>query len=224
MTYNTMTHKQILNINQLMYWLTTPVDTLYKQFNKYTRESEHTYKRHIFVDMGSPILYVVHMDTVLELYDPKDIFITKSQIHATGLDDRLGCYIAFRLNLLGIKGDILICDNEEMLLSTSIYFKTKKHYNWVIEFDKGDSPVATYGNHSKVFLDALKEYFIIGKGTYTDISDLYLPNNPCMFNLGIGYYNPHKLNSYLDIYEFVSNVNTFKDFYNKYKNTYFPID
>lgn len=221
-----MNYKELIHLPQLMYWLTIPESVLYKHFINHIRKENYIHKQHIFVDMDSPILYVVHIDTVQDLLKPRDIFINNSKVYATGLDDRLGCYIAFRLNLLGLKGDVLMCDHEEIGLSTAKYFETDKQYNWVCEFDRAGTQVVTYDlSASDVLLDTLEDHgFEIGEGTYTDIKDLCLPNEPCMFNLGIGYKNAHNFDSSVDLLEFVTNINKFEAFYKQYKNIYFPND
>jgi len=218
-----MTYKELINLPQLVYWLTTPEEVLYEHFNNHTKERGIAHKQHIFVDMNSPILYVVHLDTVQDLMKHKDIIISDNRVYATGLDDRLGCYIAFRLNLLGLKGDVLICDHEEIKLSTARYFNTTKKYNWVCEFDRGGNQVVTYNNvNNELLLNTLEDHgFEIGLGRYTDIADLSLHNKPSMFNMGIGYKKPHNLDSYVDLLEFVTNINKFQMFYEQYKDTSF---
>jgi len=214
--------KEILNLSQLIYWLTLDTDTFFEQFKNHTREANSFTQRHVFVDMDAPILYVAHIDTVLDLFAPKEIQIEDTAIRATGMDDRLGCYLAFRLNLLGLKGDVLICDHEEIGYSTAKYFKTNKKYNWVCELDRPTVTVATYGLDSPAFLNALdKSEFCITKGTFSDISSLELPNNPCMFNLGIGYYQPHSFYSHLDKALMYRNVMKYAQFYEKNKLTSF---
>ena len=174
--------------------------------------------------MKAPVLYVAHIDTVLELSTPKQIRITKNKVYATGLDDRLGCYLAFRLNQLGLKGDILLCDFEEINETTAKYFQTDKNYNWVVEFDRHGTDAVTYGDDSLEFLRALKKAkFKLGRGVGSDISELTLNNDPCMFNLGIGYERAHSFHSYVDIKNLVRNVKKFTKFYNKHSTTSFIV-
>lgn len=208
-----------------MYWLTLPTETFFNQFSNYVINKKYPHKRHVFVDRDASILYVAHIDTVQDLSLPESIGIHEDRIYATGLDDRLGCYLAFRLNLLGLKGDVLICDYEEINMSTAQYFKTEKQYNWVCELDRTSNDLVFYDMNSNELENILiEENFDIGIGSFSDISMLNLPNDPCMFNLGIGYHKPHSLFSYLDIREMVDNVNRFANFYNKYKDTLFNVD
>jgi len=177
------------------------------------------------VDMKAPVLFVAHLDTVQKLMDPRSIRIDDNRIHATGLDDRLGCYLAFRLNLLGIRGDVLLCDHEETNETTAKYFETDKHYNWVAEFDREGTQAVTYGDDSILFLKTLKKCgFKLNRGVGSDISELTLPNDPCMINIGVGYEKPHSLDSYLDISNLVSNVRKFSKFYRKYSSTSYIIE
>lgn len=217
-----MRKKEILNLSQLVYWLTLPKETLYEHFTNHIKERDNIQKRHVFVDMNAPVLYVAHIDTVRELSTPNNIRIRRKKVHSTGLDDRLGCYLAFRLNQLGLKGDVLLCDFEEIDKSTAKYFKTNKSYNWVVEFDREGIDVVTYDLDSPEFLKALrKARFKIGTGIGSDISSLQLDNNPCMFNLGVGYERPHSFFSYLDKKNLVCNINKFAKFYKKYEATSF---
>jgi hypothetical protein len=201
------------------------VKDFYRHFRNHTRDEKFIHKRHVFVDRKAPVLYVAHIDTVHDLLKPKDIRIQKDSLHATGLDDRLGCYLAFRLNLLGLRGDVLITDHEEINLSTAKYFKTEKEYNWVVEFDRKGDDVVTYGIDSKEFLKNLKKIgFSIGKGTKSDLSELYMHNKPCMFNIGVGYHDPHSFRSYVDFSQMASNVKKFAAFYTRHKDTPFVVE
>lgn len=216
--------KQILNLSQLMYWLTLDTEEIFRHFNKHIVNEKFFDKRYVFVDMKAPILYVAHIDTVQKLLPANEIRINESNVFATGLDDRLGCYLAFRLNLLGLKGDILICDHEEINMTTAKHFTTDKAYHWVCEFDREGEDAVTYRKSSSLFENSLKSVGIsMGVGTYSDISELVLSNRPCMFNLGIGYHRAHSSQSYLDIKEMVRNVGRFSKFYEKFKATSFRV-
>lgn len=176
-----------------------------------------TNSRRIFIDNGSDVLFVAHIDTVLL---PKIKKQKPKRIHATGLDDRLGCLLAFNLGI-ELGADILLTDDEEKCRSTAEYHVCK-NYNWVVEFDRMGDDVVTYGNESYEFQHALIEYWNIGYGSYSDITDL--PTLACCFNLGIGYQHAHSKDSYVDLKVLEIQIEKFRLFYEKYKTTKFIAD
>jgi len=217
--------KDIIKIKPLLYWLTTPTEKIFERFEFDAVYSDDPTRHYIHIDNGSSVLYVAHLDTVQELNEIYQIRIGAKSIQASGLDDRLGVYLAFMLNELGMKGDILLTDHEEIGCSTAKYFKTNKKYNWVCELDRGGEDFVTYGEENKRFINLLLETGAErGLGSYSDISVLELDNHPCMFNLGIGYYRPHSLNSFARIPQLLNNVNRFKEFYERYHKVKFWAD
>lgn len=211
-------------MNNLLYWLTTPTEKVFEDYKQYVI-NDNIMKHHIFIDMDAPVLYVAHVDTVRNLLLPEEILYHDNIINATGLDDRLGIYIAFKLNALGYKGDILLTDHEEIGFSTAKFFKTKKKYKWVCEFDRAGEDFVTYGDDSKEFIKTLKEFDMEqGKGSYSDITVLNLPDNPCMFNLGIGYQLAHSIDSFCDVTVMLRSLKRFMKFYKEYSNTHYEVE
>ncbi len=211
-----------MKVNELKYWLSNK-ETIFSDFDSFTLDSNDPNKRRIFMDRGSLILFVVHIDTIQK---PKYVRkrSTKSgklkRIYAQGLDDRLGCMIAFQLSEeLGT--DLLICDNEEKCRSTG-QFHELKDYNWIVEFDREGKDVVTYDLDCDGFRKALSEHWEIGFGSYSDI--LQLQTQACCMNVGLGHHFSHSKDSYVDVKVMHKQIAKFKQFYKEYKDVKFERD
>ena len=209
-------------LDKLKFWMQS-TETIFLYFaedvlgSKIEAGKFSTNSRRIFIDNGGDVLFVAHVDTVLP---PKMKKRTKKRLHASGLDDRLGCLLAYEL---GIKlgADILLTDDEEKCQSTAQHHLAK-NYNWVVEFDRGGDDVVTYGIDSYEFQHALIKYWNIGFGSYSDIVDL--PILSCCFNLGIGYHHAHSEDSYINLKQLNMQLKKFVQFYEKYSGTKFIAD
>jgi len=204
-------------LSKLEFWM-QPTDNLFLQFADkelgFNLGRKLLNDRRIFVDNGGDVLFVAHIDTVLP---PRIKKRTKKRIHATGLDDRLGCLLAYNLGM-ELHADILLTDDEEKCRSTALHHVCKD-YNWVVEFDRAGDDVVTYEKDSYAFQQVLREYWDIGFGSYSDIADL--PTTACCFNLGIGYQHAHSKDSYVDLKVLATQVYKFREFYEKYNATKF---
>lgn len=209
-------------LDKLKFWMQS-TDAIFLYFaddvlgSKIEAGKLSTNSRRIFIDNGSDILFVAHVDTVLP---PKMKKRTKKRLHASGLDDRLGCLLAYEL---GIKlgADILLTDDEEKCQSTAQHHLSK-NYNWIVEFDRAGDDVVTYEIDNYEFQHALAESWDIGFGSYSDIVDL--PTLSCCFNLGIGYHHAHSKDSYVNLKQLNMQLKKFEWFYEKYSKTKFIAD
>lgn len=175
--------------------------------------------QYTYIDNGSDILAVCHLDTVQHCnHFDKIVIDNEVNIFNSQLDDRLGIYtILDLLPSLGINFDILLTENEEAGQSTAQYFQIKKKYNWIVEFDRAGQDCVTYDCDCE---DILKPYFTIGFGTFSDITSLV---SACAsFNIGIGYYNEHSKRAYFIESQYISQIEKFIEFYNDYRNIYIP--
>lgn len=195
------------------YWL-QPVDSLFTDFRHYALDHTNKRKRRIFIDKGSPVLFIAHLDTVQK---PKFYKRINKRIYAAGLDDRLGAMLAFKLSN-ELNADLLLTDLEESI-STTAFYHDCKDYNWIVEFDRAGSDVVTYGLDNPEFMAALSERWKIGFGSYSDIVDLNA--DACCFNLGIGYEQAHSVSSYAEIKTIETQVSSFIEFFNEHWNTKF---
>lgn len=172
-------------------------DVLFNRYKKYKLE-EDEFSRRLFFDNNSNLLIVCHADTVIppRLNGMLDFGFEK-RIYACGLDDRLGIMIAFQMKK---KFDILICDYEEDADSTAQYHVLKR-YNWIVELDRGGIDYVHYGLASRDLINDIEDTIDIdrGNGSFSDIS--FMKTNICRFNLGVGYYHPHDIDSYCIVEE-----------------------
>lgn len=202
--------------HELDYWF-KPIDEIFEDFKEETLDYDLKKCRRIFRDLGGSVLFVAHLDTVLP---PKLIKRTKGRIYGQGLDDRLGCHIAYNLSM-ELGADLLLTDLEESA-ETTMFFQELKDYNWIVEFDRAGHDVVTYYLSSKVFDTELSKFFTIGVGSFTDIC--WADTTACCFNLGIGYRNAHAADSYAQKGHMNTQIRLFKQFYNKNKDIKFVQD
>lgn len=211
-----------MKIDELKYWL-KPKEQIFADFDSFTLDSNDPNKRRIFMDRGSLILFVAHIDTVQK---PKFVRQRKTKskklkrVYAQGLDDRLGCMIAYQLSN-ELNADLLICDNEESCRSTG-QFHELKDYNWIAEFDREREGVVTYDLDCDKFRKLLSEYWEVGFGSYSDV--INLRTQACCMNVGIGHHFSHSKDSYVDVKVFYRQIANFKSFYKKYKDVKFTRD
>ena len=208
-----MTTSKILN--NLRFWL-SPKAAIYRVCqNDILGDSPDKYR--IFIDRGSDILFVAHLDTVVT---PRFMKSTKKNIWAAGLDDRLGCAVA---TVLGeeLGADVLLCDHEESGQSTS-KFHDLKEYNWIAEFDREGDDVVTYDLDSVEFCQAINKYFHQGCGTFSDIC--MMDTSVCCMNVGIGIKHSHSKDSYVNKKQLRNQIEAFKEFHSEYKNVKFKQD
>lgn len=203
-------------LNKLKYWL-KPVNVIFNDFRLNTLDVDDVIKHRIFIDRESDILFVAHLDTVQK---PEFIRETKARIYATGLDDRLGCLIAYELSE-ELNADLLLSDHEETFRTTAQYHDYKD-YKWIVEFDRYRDDVVLYNCGSKEFESVLNKYWKVGQGSFSDIC--LMDVGCCCMNLGIGYYNAHETNSYCVIKTVYKQVEKFRLFYAEYKDTAFIRD
>jgi hypothetical protein len=206
-----------LDIDKLEWWLNTSTDMV---FEKYSDRSMHEAYRYIFRKTeGAKILAVAHLDTVQPLSG-----IVKREgayIHASGLDDRLGAYIAWDwLQDNGVVADILLTDHEESGMSTAEFFGLADEYNWIVEFDREGQDVVTYGLDSDDWLSALfRSGFDIRQGAFSDIC--FLDTDTCCVNIGNGMHLSHSNRSFMNMKETQGNLQSFMFLYDQFQDVDF---
>ena len=198
---------------KLEHWF-KPTDDMFEYHRLFTLDYDDAMKRRVFIDRGSDVLFIAHLDTVLP---PKMVLDTARTVYATGLDDRLGCFTAYTLSKQ-LNCDLLLTDNEEKCQSTAKYHDCKQ-YNFIVEFDRAGDDVVTYDLDNDIFKNALSEFWRIGIGSFSDISEL--KTDCCCMNLGIGYQDPHGKNSYVKKNIYMQQIKLFRAFYAKYKGVNF---
>ena len=182
-----------IDYHKLNYWLTADIETLFKG-NYHSQNTRFLFTR----QKGAKILAVAHLDTVQELTAPK-YNKNRSEVQASGLDDRLGAYLASNwLKDNGIVCDVLLTDNEEHTASTAQFFNGGNNYNWIVEFDRMGEDVVTYDMDCPDWLDELRTAgFVVARGIFSDIS--FLQTERCAVNIGVGYRNYHSKDALADL-------------------------
>lgn len=190
------------NYDYLLFWFQSK-RRLFNLFSKY-KLGRKKKERRLFFDNEGKILLVAHIDTVQE---PKIHRITTENIHAQGLDDRLGCAIGHWI-MQPLPVDLLICDYEESGASTAQYHDVKDTYNFIIELDRAGTDFVDYeGMAEPAFITDIKNIVGMnqGWGTFTDLCFLDTKKIGAV-NWGIGYHNAHSRSSYAPVKEVMSQI------------------
>ena len=183
-------------------------------------------KRYKYIDNGSKVLMVAHLDTVRKSKSCAHIQSDDvNYFFSPVCDDRAGVWIALHvLPALKINCDVLITTDEEMGRSTIDEFIPNKKYHWQVMFDRGYNDVVMYQyeDHDQ-WMNCVKKYFhTIGMGSYSCIADGgHL--GCCGLNIGT-YYGAHDINSKVVLEELFTTLRAFHKFYEKYKNVRFKWD
>ena len=193
----------------------------FKKFGQTIQTPDGIY---IYIDRGSNVLGIAHLDTVQNLnhFDVTEEHGTK-KINNAQLDDRLGAYVLLDLlPKIGVDCDILLTEGEEKGRSTAKYFKPTKDYNWIFSFDRMGMDTVMYQYDDENTKKLIEDHgFLHGKGSFSDIAFLeHLGVKG--FNFGVGYYDNHGPQSHAFESHILHNVTRFKDFYNKFKDTKLP--
>ncbi len=199
--------------NQLKEFWFRSTKYIFRDLNEFVLDKGRIDKHRVFIDRGSDVLVMAHLDTVQK---PKWNKLSHNVLYASGLDDRLGCFLAYQISEeLGL--DLLLTDHEERGGTTGM-FQTLKDYNWIAEFDRGGDDVVTYDLDCPEFLDALDEFFTVGDGLYSDIASL--DTTACCVNIGIGYdrRSAHGKDNFADLSITADQVKQFKEFYAIHKD------
>ena len=179
---------------------------------------------YVYKDNGCDVLAVAHLDSVAV---EKEVAIVTEHGHthyyARTVDDRAGAYVILDLlPKLGVKTDILLTEGEESMMSTAMYFTTKKKYKWVFEFDRNGTDVVMYQYETEEHKKELEKYgFKVGDGSFSDIAcldDLEVTG----FNFGTGYYLNHTDKAHVKLDRLLDNVTRFLPFYEANKDVEMP--
>lgn len=190
-----------------------PIDAIFERYYRF-RQGEFAHNRRLFFPTGRwNVLFVAHLDTV---HKPGIIFNTSDTLCASGIDDRVGCWLAYELGLK-LGADVLLCDKEEAGHSTAQFHKPKD-YNWAVEFDRAGLDVVMYFP-CRPLRTVLSRFWTIGSGAFSDIS--FLPAHFASFNLGIGNVNPHGRIDHLKWASLSDQLRKFLDFFDCFKEIKF---
>lgn len=171
----------------------------------------------IYIDNGSPVLGVCHLDYVEIKYHFAVADLSGTTVFCPRLDDRLGVYLLLDVvpYLVTHPYDILLTTGEETGHSSAVHFKTDKAYDWIFELDRRGLDAVTYHAESKEWRSALGAHnWSIGYGSYSDISSLKTTQPCCMVNFGIGYHDEHTRVCHAFISDIEKSVRRVASFYN----------
>lgn len=181
-----------------------------------------------FLDRGSDILAVAHLDTCVSHKQRKTSFVDTADgpvVHSGALDDRLGAYTILELlPKLGINVDVLLTTGEESGMSTAEHFTPPpgKEYRWMIEFDRGGTDVVMYqyeDNECKWLVKDSGARF--GSGSFSDIA--YLEHLEIKgFNWGVGYEDYHSVRGYAYLQDYWMMLGHFVKFHAANVDKYLP--
>ena len=186
---------------------------------------------YFYKDNGSNILAVAHLDTVGHADDRMTRFVVTegggTVVFSRALDDRLGAYIILELlPKLGLKYDILLTVGEESGQSTAVAFEPpkEKHYDYMIEFDRGGTDVVMYQYDNVEVRDMVKAAGArVGDGSFSDIS--YLGHLGIKgFNWGVGYQDYHGPRAHAFLDDTFAMVSRYLTFAEQNEGVYMPHD
>jgi hypothetical protein len=109
----------------------------------------------------------------------------------------------------------MLTTGEEKGRSTAkeAHLHVKKDFNWIVEFDRKGSDVVLYQYETKEMVKIVEAAgYKVGKGSYSDISDLWQYKVGAM-NVGTGYYRAHAVNSIAILNTTANMVGKFDKFY-----------
>ena len=215
-----MKKSKMINFGKLKERCLSPIHKFRKEGRVFFEGSD---KEHIFIDRGSSILAVAHLDTVNNL----DHFYTLRIggdlcVMAGQLDDRLGAYVILDvLPRLGILPDILLTIGEETGQSSGEFFESPRQYNWMFSFDRHGTDVVSYQYQDTNMTGRLKDAgFTNGIGSFSDIS--CMGHLKCAgMNFGVGYRDEHFATAHVFVEDTITMVNRFRPFYFQHKDSLF---
>lgn len=184
--------------------------------------------RTIFIDRGSNVLSVAHLDTVNSAdVNHFEWFYIKKALHVYNgqLDDRLGAYVVIDLlPQLGINCDVLLTEGEETGHSTADLFHTSKQYNWMFSFDRTGYDAVMYQYWTQEYANMLKSYgWKVERGSFSDIA--FLDHLECTgVNFGVGYYNYHSEYAYANLEHTARSLSYFMAMWPEVKDTKMPFN
>jgi len=196
----------------------------FKQYGKVTLTRDGPY---IYIDRGSNVLGIAHLDTVGSNLKVRFFESTKfgPGVQCQQLDDRLGVFVLLEmLPQLDVNCDVLLTVGEESGLSTGAHFKPTKDYNWMFQFDRGGTDVVMYDYEDNELVQRVVDAgFIAGWGTFSDISMMEHMGIKAI-NVGVGYHMSHTAQCFAYLKDTATMVETFREFYEMNKDEHMEHD
>lgn len=169
-----------------------------------------------YIDNGSKILAVAHLDTVGHTTPTW----SGDTVYCPQLDDRLGVWTLLDLlpSLGCVPFDILLTDSEEVGHSTAQYFTPERQYNWMFSFDRAGTDAVMYEYEDDEAIDLVTTYgWRASWGSFSDICSLDFLGIKG-FNFGTGYHDQHTTKCSANIRDTIRSAELFVDFANDLAN------
>lgn len=161
---------------------------------------------------NSRVLGVAHMDSVDQ---GNGVHVVADRIYYPQVDNKVGMFTILELlPSLGIETDVIITDGEESMQSTAYFFRPEEDsYNWMFSFDRSGDDVVMYQYESSAMRNLVQSCGMrVGRGSYSDISDL--GHLGCFgMNVGCGMHDYHGPYGYVDLMQYLNQVDLFIEFY-----------
>lgn len=170
-----------------------------------------------FLDRGSSVLAVAHLDTVVHASQRKARFLETNSglvVNSGALDDRLGAYVILEmLPKLGIETDVLLTVGEESGRSTAAHFEPDRQYDHIIEFDRGGTDVVLYQYEDDETIQRVERAgAVVGVGAFSDTA--FLEHLGCKgINWGVGYHDYHSTRGYAYLDDTFAMVELYRRFH-----------
>jgi di/tripeptidase len=224
-----------------------------RNYNVYYNDQGDNCSKYIYAQGEIPICLVAHLDTVFTPDRNPRININGNTITSPdglGADDRLGVFMILEL-IKEYKCNVLFLADEEHGHSGALYFIDgpyrelfMQNNNFIIGLDLSRSNILTfYKTENKEFqndiINILPNYEIrdpkegssdivdisIGKHGYNKFGkkEDYEGTNVASLNIGIGYYNEHTLNEYVNFNETIQVLDDVKSLIVKMPNKKYTV-
>lgn len=199
-------------------------------YKVYANDQSSTCSRYIYAVGDTPICLTAHLDTVFGYNRNKNISINRNIISSDeglGADDRVGVYMILKI-IKTYKCNVLFLEDEECGHSGAVHFIAGpykdmfiKQNNFCIDLDMAGSNILTFyettnKDFQKDVTNILLNYKVRDpKLGASDLIELtigwdkegrngiqhYEGTNVASFNIGVGYYDEHTLEEYVDFNE-----------------------
>jgi len=187
-------------------------------------------KGYLYAEGEIPVLLIAHLDTVHKNLAPPICWSKDGRFivspNGVGGDDRCGVYMILEI-IKELKCHVLFCEQEEVgCVGAKAFCKSdiKPDVNYIIEFDrKGSEDSVFYDCDNSKFETFVNSVgFKTAWGSCSDISYVAPHLEVAAVNLSSGYYNPHTLYEFIDMYFVNRNVKWAKELILKDSATRYP--
>lgn len=166
-----------------------------------------------------PVLLIAHLDTVHKCLSPPICWSKDGRFimspNGIGGDDRCGVYMILQI-IKELNCHVLFCEQEEVgCVGAKLFCKSEiiPDVNYIIEFDRKDDNDAVYYDCSNTQFEEFitSVGFKTQWGSCSDISHIAPYIGVAAVNLSSGYFNPHSLHEFIDMFYVEQNIERAKE-------------